>query len=135
MSVELDHWGMTGARLRGVVLRAVTTEGDGERVILTLADGTRRVYEAEGDCCSTSWVEHITVPPDIDGATVLRVSEAGYGVDATDAQRAECKTHRKRLDVLRVYQTVLTTDRGDVVIEYRNSSNGYYGGSLMEVEA
>lgn len=135
MSDELDYWGMSEARVKGCVLRSVTLEDDGQRVVLTLTDGSRRVYETEGDCCSTSWVEHLTVPPDIDGATVLHVSPTDYGVEASPEQYAECKTHREGLDVLKVYQTVIATDRGDVVIEYRNDSNGYYGGSLREVKA
>ena len=133
MSDELDYRGMTEARLKGVVLRNVETRENGDRLVLTLADGSERVYVADGDCCSTSWVEHLTVPSDLEGATVLRVSEYDYGVEATDEQYAECETHREWLDQLKVYQTVITTDRGDVVIEYRNSSNGYYGGSLVEV--
>lgn len=136
MSDELDYWGMTTDRLRGCVLRGVEVRDNGDRVALTLADGSERIYEADGDCCSTSWVEHLTVPPDIDGATVLRIEERPeYGIEATPEQYAECKTHREWLDVLKVYQTAIVTDRGEVVIEYRNDSNGYYGGSLREVQA
>lgn len=136
MSAELDYWGMTEDRMKGCVLSSVETEEGGNRVVIALADGSRRVYEVEGDCCSTSWVEHLTVPPDIAGATVLRIEERPqYGMQATEDQYAECKTHREWLDVLKVYQTAIVTDRGEVVIEYRNNSNGYYGGSLREVSA
>ena len=31
---------------------------------------------------------------------------------------------------LEVYGLKITTDKGDLVIDYRNSSNGYYGGNL-----
>jgi hypothetical protein len=43
------------------------------------------------------------------------------GVDVPDADH-ECLT---------VYQTHFRTERGDVTLEFRNSSNGYYGGYLI----
>jgi len=33
-------------------------------------------------------------------------------------------------DELALYGLKLTTDKGDLVLDYRNESNGYYGGSL-----
>ncbi len=33
-------------------------------------------------------------------------------------------------ECLQIYKTTLKTDKGDCDVEYRNSSNGYYGGSL-----
>lgn len=34
-------------------------------------------------------------------------------------------------EYLQFYGFKLQTEKGDVVIEYRNSSNGYYGGDLV----
>jgi hypothetical protein len=34
-------------------------------------------------------------------------------------------------DCIRVYQTSFATPKGEIVVEYRNSSNGYYGGWLQ----
>ena len=82
-------------------------------------DGRTLTYTAEGDCCSQSWIEHITVPPDIDGAVVATYSETDIG-ERSDG----------RAGLLRLYQTAFQTDRGEVIVEYRNSSNGYYGGWL-----
>jgi hypothetical protein len=33
-------------------------------------------------------------------------------------------------DCLQVYGLKVTTNKGEIVIDYRNSSNGYYGGNL-----
>lgn len=106
---------------------------DGDDVVLRFADGTKR-YRPEGDCCSESWVEHLTVPDLGRGSKVLRVSESD-GVDATPAEKASTDASRDYpTDCLRVYHTAIATERGEVVIEYRNDSNGYYGGSLHEVD-
>ncbi len=36
----------------------------------------------------------------------------------------------KEYDCLQFYGYKITTDKGDATIEFRNSSNGYYGGSI-----
>jgi hypothetical protein len=33
-------------------------------------------------------------------------------------------------DVVAYYGLKVTTDKGEMVVDYRNDSNGYYGGSL-----
>lgn len=109
---------------------------DGEDLVLRFTDGTKR-YRAEGDCCSVSWIEHLTVPDLGRGAVVLRVTESG-GVDATPEQQADQDARLKAkgeygTDCLVVYHTAIATTKGEVVIEYRNDSNGYYGGYLEEV--
>jgi hypothetical protein len=123
--------------LVGRTLANVEVSPDRERLALRFADGTSSYYDAEGDCCSQSWIEHLTVPPDISGAVITGLTEGGYidGQEATPEQRAESAAHREWMDVLLVYQTSIQTDRGEVVIEYRNDSNGYYGGMLRERSA
>jgi hypothetical protein len=33
-------------------------------------------------------------------------------------------------EIIAFYGLKITTDKGDIIIDYRNSSNGYYGGNL-----
>lgn len=138
-------WGfktdIRGKTLVGV--RHVKNEPDNWRysssvdIVLDFADGTRTSYYASGDCCSTSWVEHVTVPDLGSGATVLDLKDSG-GLDATEEQEAQTKEayvargDKYGPECLRVYHTSIVTDKGEVIIEYRNDSNGYYGGSLEE---
>jgi len=42
--------------------------------------------------------------------------------------------HREHVDQVEYYGLKITTERGRATIDYRNDSNGYYGGSL-EVES
>lgn len=96
----------------------VSSEEDGQRLVFRLVDGRALTYTAEGDCCSSSWIEHITVPPDIDGAVFTSFAEL-------DGQE-----FKKDYDTIRVYQTAFQSPKGEVIVEYRNASNGYYGGWL-----
>lgn len=129
----MTGWGFAADTnpLIGKVLARVEVSPDRETLIVRTGDGLTYEARTQGDCCSESWIEHLTVPPDIAGATVVGVKDTDFdGEPATDVQIAESEVHREYLDVLIVYQTAIVTDRGEVVIEYRNNSNGYYGGSL-----
>ncbi len=113
---------------------ASVTLGDGpyeKSSVLTIRfdDGTSVVGTTEGDCCSNSWVEHLTVPTDIEGATLTGVPLGWIeSREATPEEVEESKAHEEYIDQLDVYQHALQTDRGEIVIEYRNNNNGYYGG-------
>lgn len=107
--------------IKGKTLAAVELNAARDKLTLRLADGTLRTYRVEGDCCSRSWIEHLETPGDIVGAVLLDVVDSG-GITVPSGDY-EC---------LRVYNTTFRTNRGDVVLEYRNSSNGYYGGYLVE---
>lgn len=99
-------------------LQEVAVSEDKERLIFTLADGRTVTYTAEGDCCSHSWIEHLTVPPDIAGGVVTGFAEQDIGETEQD------------YETVKVYQTSFATVKGEVIVEYRNASNGYYGGWL-----
>ena len=91
-------------------LKFVTTEGD-------------IIAKTEGECCSETWIEHVEMPALGFPCTVIAVEDVG-----------ECKEEEWiNGDDERIlfYGFKITTSSGDIVIDYRNSSNGYYGGSLI----
>lgn len=98
---------------------------DGELVVEFMEGGTPAVFRPEGDCCSSTWIEHLTVPRGIRGAAITAVKDA-EGTDPTPEEEAQ---H----ECLAVYASAIVTDKGEIVVEYRNSSNGYYGGFLTLV--
>lgn len=107
-------------RMLGRPIRAVVLAPDKCSIRFEFQDGAAQVFGVEGDCCSRSWIEHLTVPDDVDGAELVTVTES---MMETDDHEHEC---------LKVYSTTFRTNRGDIVVEYRNSSNGYYGGWLSD---
>lgn len=98
-------------------IRAIEISLDKERITFHFTDGDI-YFETEGDCCSRSWIEHITIPPDIAGAEITATTE----LPTTD--HADGWAH------IQVYQTAFATNKGEIILEYRNASNGYYGGWL-----
>lgn len=104
---------------------------DPDRTRLTLWWGTTgdervhlRVY---GDCCSHSWIESIDAPEVLEGE-ILGVEE----IPMPDLGRQSSLHHPEAVDCVKYYGLKITTRRGRCVIDYRNDSNGYYGG-WMEV--
>lgn len=80
-------------------------------------------YVTYGDCCSETWFADITGVSALLGGTVQTADEIGmegYSVD----------DGRTRQEYDEAYGYKLTTDKGYADIVFRNSSNGYYGGSI-----
>jgi hypothetical protein len=128
---------MKGKTIDSVVVTRESNENSryfNDYVIFKFEDGTEQYFMVEGDCCSFSWIEHSTIPDDIKGALFLGFEEL------SDSQLGDCpQVDHEGKDVgeynyVRAYQSMFHTTRGDVVVEYRNESNGYYGGSLEAVK-
>lgn len=80
-------------------------------------------YDALGDCCSETWFADITGVSALLGGTVQTADEVsmdGYNVE----------DGRTRQEWDEAYGVKLTTEKGYADIVFRNSSNGYYGGSI-----
>jgi hypothetical protein len=83
-------------------------------------------YYCYGDCCSESWVNHISDIDALIGQKVLDVEE----IDMYKLLGAEPEPTRQEVDEVLFHR--IQTPKGVCVIEFRNSSNGYYGGSFEE---
>lgn len=81
------------------------------------------IYETEGDCCSSSWIEHVENADQLVGAKV-------EGVQNVDMSHKN-EDNSDKYECLQVYGVkILLKDRPTFFLEYRNSSNGYYGGYI-----
>ena len=81
-------------------------------------------FNCEGDCCSSTWIEHLTIEGEVFGQPIVAVdhvkeSEVFQAIgDSLDSTQL--------LD----YADAFRTPMGKLTVEYRNESNGYYSGSL-----
>jgi hypothetical protein len=87
---------------------------DKEWLVFQFSDGTEQAYYAYGDCCSSSWFEHMSGTEALIGGTVSAIETANATMNGQELQ----------MDFIS-----FSTDRGRAVLEFRNESNGYYGGS------
>jgi hypothetical protein len=104
------------------VLELWVNEGEAQLYLVT-DDG---VFETVtyADCCSETWFADITGVAALLGGVVAKadVLAEQLGTDVEDG--------RTRQEYDEVYGYQITTNQGRCDIVFRNSSNGYYGGSF-----
>lgn len=114
--------------MKSLIGRTITAvEMDNAReVVRFVTDGTPSVVEfyCDGDCCSESWINHVSGLKALLGKRVAEFES----IKLPDQDSA-------RQDVDRVMLYRLKTDAGACDFEFRNASNGYYGGSLEQSHA
>lgn len=103
--------------LVGRTLTGLKVASDGMALLFQTTEGDI-VAKCDADCCSHTWIEGIELPVSFP-AVVSAVEDIplNEGADDQDGELA-------------FYGLKVTTDRGHIVIDYRNESNGYYGGNL-----
>lgn len=104
--------------LLGKTILKLELADDNKALRFTCTDG-EHIARTDGDCCSDSWVEGIELPALGFPCLVLDMIE----LDMPEAPETD-------YGCIATYGLKIVTDRGDMVIDYRNSSNGYYGGNL-----
>lgn len=93
-------------------------------VTFFFAGGSKVKLGVEGDCCSTSWIEHLELPNSVVGLRIVAVEALPTESDDSG-----------QYDLLQIYQTIFRLSNGDSIkLEYRNSSNGYYGGYIVRLK-
>jgi hypothetical protein len=95
-------------------------------------NGRHYCFRTENDCCNTVWFNHVNgvetvlgegnVFDILRGAMVTGVESKGWTDDRTDEDG---------WDVIQDGFWTISTDRGYIDLEVRNSHNGYYGGSVV----
>lgn len=99
-----------------------------DQILFITSNGEQFLYQTEGDCCSTTWIEEINGLDNLLGQVIHDVEDVPMG--EPEADRAHGQDGSKYFDVLQDYGVKFTTTRGYCDLVYRNESNGYYGGSL-----
>lgn len=110
-------------QLIGTKIEKIELSKDGQYYLQFTTDKGIRLFGTEGDCCSESWFADIIGTNNLLGATVAAVEEV-------EMPNYNTEDGRCRQEVDSVYGYKLTTSKGYADIIFRNSSNGYYGGSL-----
>lgn len=115
----------------GKTLVNIKESNDKEYLKLTFSDGDPLILFTEGDCCSHSWIEHIDIHWDEQPAKITSVEEK-------EMDRWQEDDNDIGHDVIQVYNTKFLLENengktGCVIVEYRNNSNGFYGGCLTDI--
>lgn len=109
--------------LIGKTLTGMKIAADRQALLFQTSAGDILV-RVDADCCSYTWVESVELPALGFPAVVTGVE------DLEMPEQTEPSKFHTDPEVLAFYGCKISTDRGEIVIDYRNDSNGYYGGSL-----
>jgi len=104
----------------GRALTGVKIADDKKAILFQTPDGDV-IARADGDCCSSTWIEHVELPA------------RGFPCEVISVEDLEMPEPEQpnEYEVIAAYGCKITTDKGEIVIDYRNESNGYYGGDLV----
>lgn len=105
--------------LIGKIINDIKIASD-KKAIKFITDNEDIIVKTDGDCCSSSWIENIELPA---RGFPAKVKEAA-NIEMPDLGTPENE------ECIEYYGFKITTDKGYIIIDYRNSSNGYYGGNL-----
>jgi len=92
---------------------------DDNKAILFVTNEEEVIAKTYGSCCSSTWIEHVEtvkLPAKVIAVEDIEMPDMGQPSDEDE--------------VIQYYGCRITTNKGYIVIDYRNSSNGYYGGYL-----
>lgn len=106
--------------LLGRTVRQILMESGEERMQFVCEDGDRLDFVTDGDCCSETWFADIVGVDAILGQPITVAEAVDLPDPEDDRTRQECDS---------AYGFRLFTAKGCCDFVYRNSSNGYYGGS------
>ena len=110
------------SNLVGKTVKALYVSDNQSRLVVVHNEG-QAPYFCDSDCCSETWIADLVGVSSLLGQTVLKAENM-------DLPRSDVDDGRCRQDYDEFYGIKLLTSGGYVDIIYRNSSNGYYGGSL-----
>lgn len=108
--------------LIGKTINGMKISDDRQALLFETTAGNIEVW-VDAECCSYTWVESIELP-------ALGFPAKVSAVENLRMPEVKESTFHKDADSLSFYGCKIVTNKGEIVIDYRNDSNGYYGGSL-----
>jgi hypothetical protein len=109
-------------RIIGKEIVSFNLKSDGSILKFLFKNGESISFIPEGDCCSTSWIESIDNDEVLKGK-ILSIED----IPMPNLGNIDGKRY-KGVGQVEYYGLKIRTENGDCVIDYRNDSNGYYGG-------
>ncbi len=130
---ELERLGLAGRP----VVRELRV-GAGESYLVLVTDDGEIQWDTDADCCSETWFADVVGVENLLGQPVLAATETQdtvrydelAGEEPDKPWESRDPRNRTRQEYDQIYGVTLTTPAGECDIIYRNSSNGYYGGSI-----
>jgi hypothetical protein len=106
--------------LIGELIIAMKIAEDKKALLFITSDKKELIVRVVGGCCSETWIENVELPVNGFPAEILSIENLDM----------PSLGNKNEYEIITYYGCKILTDAGDIIIEYRNSSNGNYGGGL-----
>lgn len=118
--------------LLGSIVNKMSVNED-QSVLKFETDQGDKLFVAYGDCCSETWFADILIQNNFTGFRVIEVVDLELPNFVQKLIESDGRS-RQEYDTVYGYRVKLKDDRSwqwsEIEIIFRNSSNGYYGGSV-----
>jgi hypothetical protein len=84
----------------------------------------------DADCCSHTWIESVIEENSLIGHTIASVEDIDLPGPANGNEHTTLGENYYE-EQMQFYGLAITTDAGKCILDYRNSSTGSYGGSML----
>lgn len=125
--------------LTNKIVRKIELDLNNQHYLKFTTNEGELIYRTEGDCCSETWFADIVGINSLLNSKINKVekikteqvkdSDAEYG--QWSIKGYNLNDGRCRQDYDQIYGYKIHTNKGITDIIFRNSSNGYYGGSII----
>lgn len=106
--------------LVGKIIKGIKIAKDKQALLFVCEDG-EHIVKCDADCCSQTWIESVDLPALGFPCNVVSQKDLHLNLEPLSNDEFEC---------CQFYGHEIVTDKGAITIDYRNESNGYYGGDL-----
>lgn len=96
-------------------------------IVFEIENGTAERFNCEGECCSNSWIEHISGVHSLLNHTIKKIEY--FDIDQEESDEYVDDNYERTL----IYRWDIHTEAGICTMEMRNFSNGYYCGELTHI--
>lgn len=120
---------LVGQRINGIFLG-----NDNWALVFRTVNGRYFRYDTSNDCCNSVWINHMSGVNLVGSGDSFDLLRGALVLSAEDRGWSDNRDGGNDGDVIQDGFWTIVTDRGYIDIEVRNDHNGYYGGSLDEVD-
>ena len=117
---------LVGKRINGLFIG-----DDAWALVFRDINGRHYCFRTQNDCCNTVWFNHVNgVETVLGGGNVFDILRGAMVTGVESKGWTDDRSDEDGWDVIQDGFWTISTDRGYIDLEVRNSHNGYYGGSV-----
>lgn len=113
--------------LIGKKLNSIKISSSKDTLVFNYEDNERMIAVLAAECCSHTWIEHCEINTSL-AAKIISIEEIEMPETPDLEGNGEIDPYYG--GYVQCYALKINTDKGTIQFDFRNESNGYYGGAI-----